>query len=243
MYICILSIQFYTYVYTLMSLRCFSQRVPKTSRFWGFLAGDPIRGFTLSSSKHLSTSLTKNSKKYNAIKIEWDLTNGPLSKLLELLDTGWGVRSVGPVGNFLEQWFHISCIFVWPCFVPVDSVINWMPSSSSGEHLLLPSLSTSFTNSYNWSMNLRLLFITLMLREYGNTFHGFAWYARYACFCWSLVTFHKEFFKSIFTSKLSLWQNVVKAEPLRWLDADFVTFDFCGFYQVKVFRIAGKGPI
>ena len=37
--------------------------------------------------------------------IEWDLTNGPLSKLLELLDnySGLGVRSVGPVGDFLEQ--------------------------------------------------------------------------------------------------------------------------------------------
>ena len=35
-------------------------------------------------------------------KIEWDLTNGPLSKLLELLDTGLGVRSVGPVGDFLD---------------------------------------------------------------------------------------------------------------------------------------------
>ena len=34
-------------------------------------------------------------------KIEWDLTNGPLSKLIELLDTQ-GIRSVGPVGDFLE---------------------------------------------------------------------------------------------------------------------------------------------
>jgi len=34
-------------------------------------------------------------------KIEWDLTNGPLSKLLELLNTQVeGVRSVGPVGDF-----------------------------------------------------------------------------------------------------------------------------------------------
>ena len=40
---------------------------------------------------------------YFSINIEWDLTNGPLSKLLELLDTqGLGVRSVGPVGDFLE---------------------------------------------------------------------------------------------------------------------------------------------
>ena len=42
----------------------------------------------------------------NPSKIEWDLTNGPLSKLVELLDTfrysGLGVRSVGPVGDFLE---------------------------------------------------------------------------------------------------------------------------------------------
>ena len=37
-------------------------------------------------------------------KIEWNLTNGPLRKLLELLYrySGSGVRSVGPVGDFLE---------------------------------------------------------------------------------------------------------------------------------------------
>ena len=41
-------------------------------------------------------------------KTEWDLTKGPLSKLLELLDTpksGLGVSSVGPVGDFLEKSF------------------------------------------------------------------------------------------------------------------------------------------
>ena len=37
-------------------------------------------------------------------KISWDLTNGPLSKLLELLDTQvYGVRSLGPVGDFLDS--------------------------------------------------------------------------------------------------------------------------------------------
>ena len=39
-------------------------------------------------------------------KIELDLTNGPLRKLLKLLDTqvisGLGVLSVGPVGDFLD---------------------------------------------------------------------------------------------------------------------------------------------
>ena len=41
---------------------------------------------------------------YDPSKIEWDLTNGPLRKLLELLDTpGLGVRSVGPVGDFLDM--------------------------------------------------------------------------------------------------------------------------------------------
>ena len=37
-------------------------------------------------------------------KIEWDLTNRPLSKLLELLDTQIyiGVRSEGPIGDFLD---------------------------------------------------------------------------------------------------------------------------------------------
>ena len=33
-------------------------------------------------------------------KIKWDLSNGPLSEALEILDTQ--VRSVGPVGDFLE---------------------------------------------------------------------------------------------------------------------------------------------
>ena len=53
------------------------------------------------------TMLNKSVDKHNMFpsKIEWDLTNGPLSKLLELLDTQvWGVRSVGPVGDFLECW-------------------------------------------------------------------------------------------------------------------------------------------
>ena len=40
-------------------------------------------------------------------KIEWDLTNGPLSKLLEhvraIRYSGLGVRSVGPVGDFLDS--------------------------------------------------------------------------------------------------------------------------------------------
>ena len=40
----------------------------------------------------------------NPSKFEWDLTNGPLSKLLELLDTHQvGVHSVGPVGDFLDS--------------------------------------------------------------------------------------------------------------------------------------------
>ena len=52
-------------------------------------------------------------------KFEWDLTNGPLSKLLELLDTQFffGVRSVGPVGDFLEwldPFFRVSLIDMDP---------------------------------------------------------------------------------------------------------------------------------
>ena len=45
-------------------------------------------------------------------KLEWDLTNGPPSKLLELYIrySGLGVRSVGRVGDFLESWKN-SCIF------------------------------------------------------------------------------------------------------------------------------------
>ena len=41
--------------------------------------------------------------------IEWDLTNGPLSKLLELSDiySGLGVRSVGPVEDFLDFFFSV----------------------------------------------------------------------------------------------------------------------------------------
>ena len=36
-------------------------------------------------------------------KNEWDLTNGPLSKLLELLDTqDSGSVQLGPVGDFLD---------------------------------------------------------------------------------------------------------------------------------------------
>ena len=42
---------------------------------------------------------------YISIKIEWDFTNVHLSKLLELVDTQVdGVRSVGPVGDFLEYY-------------------------------------------------------------------------------------------------------------------------------------------
>ena len=42
---------------------------------------------------------------YISIKIEWDLTNRRLSKLLELVDTQVdGVRSMGPVGDFLEYY-------------------------------------------------------------------------------------------------------------------------------------------
>ena len=56
----------------------------------------------------------------NPLKIEWDLTNGPLSKLVELLDT-WviGVRSVGPVGDFLDffslEIFLRHFICRWSC--------------------------------------------------------------------------------------------------------------------------------
>ena len=40
----------------------------------------------------------------NPSKTTWDLTNGPLSKLLELLDTQfYGSGSVAPVGDFLES--------------------------------------------------------------------------------------------------------------------------------------------
>jgi len=37
-------------------------------------------------------------------KIKWDLTNGPLGKVLALLETdsSLGVHSVGPVGDFLD---------------------------------------------------------------------------------------------------------------------------------------------
>ena len=42
-------------------------------------------------------------------KIEWDLTNGPLSKVLGILDTQIlrffrGPWTVGPVGDFLESF-------------------------------------------------------------------------------------------------------------------------------------------
>ena len=40
---------------------------------------------------------------FNPSKIELDLTNGPLSKLLELRYSGVRVRSVGPVGDFLDS--------------------------------------------------------------------------------------------------------------------------------------------
>ena len=50
---------------------------------------------------------TEKPKDIHPSKIEWDLTNGPLRKLLELLDThsGLGVHSVGPAGDFLESRF------------------------------------------------------------------------------------------------------------------------------------------
>ena len=54
---------------------------------------------------------------FNPSKVEWDLTNGTLSKLLELRYSGVRVRSVGPVGDFLDSkkalhrplW--VACIF------------------------------------------------------------------------------------------------------------------------------------
>ena len=45
---------------------------------------------------------------YIPLKIEWDLTNGPLRKLLELFKyPGLGVRSVGPVGDFLDIYTRL----------------------------------------------------------------------------------------------------------------------------------------
>ena len=46
---------------------------------------------------------------FSPSKIEWDLTNGPLRKLLELLHrySGLGVRAVGPVGDFLDSLFTL----------------------------------------------------------------------------------------------------------------------------------------
>ena len=45
----------------------------------------------------------KNIHPHYPSKIEWDLTNGPLRKLLGVIRyPGLGVRSVGPVGDFLD---------------------------------------------------------------------------------------------------------------------------------------------
>ena len=58
-------------------------------------------------------------------KIEWDLTNGPIRKLLGVIRyTGLGVRSVGPVGDFLEyrgllnQLTGRSCWLFHPTYKP-----------------------------------------------------------------------------------------------------------------------------
>ena len=48
-----------------------------------------------------------------SLKIEWDLTTGPLSKLLELARarairySSLGVHSVGPVRDFLEMCYFV----------------------------------------------------------------------------------------------------------------------------------------
>ena len=54
----------------------------------------------------------KMTETYHPSKIEWDITNGPLSKLLELLDTGLGVRSVGPVRDFLDTTLQCKLFFL-----------------------------------------------------------------------------------------------------------------------------------
>ena len=59
-------------------------------------------------------------------KIKWDPTNGPLSKVQELLNSGLGVHSVGPVGEFLDccgwtgvPWriFHKIAMKIPPCLM------------------------------------------------------------------------------------------------------------------------------
>ena len=83
---------------------------------------------------------------HNPSKIKWDLANGPLNKLLELLDTQvfFGVRSVGPVGDFLD----INQRYVFPKWV-------WYPTQTLTKYLLCsyhPVISPKSTknNIYYW---------------------------------------------------------------------------------------------
>ncbi len=91
---------------------------PEKSR-WKTWQNQPKRDSTWSNGLHFLNRLpnirsehekifeitTETFEHSNPSKIEWDLTNGPLSKLLELLyrySGFFGVRSAGPVGDFLD---------------------------------------------------------------------------------------------------------------------------------------------
>ena len=83
-----------------VKLRCPSQpfqwfRTPPSSLkvFW------PTERYLLSKSK---PETNKKMRCESPSKIKWDLTNGPLSKL---------VRSVGPVGDFLENQQSLNVMF------------------------------------------------------------------------------------------------------------------------------------
>ncbi len=99
--------------------------------------------------------------------------------------------------------FEHICMHILVMFFRGSRYCHQLPSSSSGEHLLLPSLSTSFTNSCR-STNLQVDFakaagirdVLFMLCEVCMFFDDLFW------------AFTKEsFFARIFTSKFYLWQN------------------------------------
>ena len=69
-------------------------------------------------------------------EIEWELTNGPLRRLLELLYKypGLGVRSVGPVGDFLDFCHAVGS----PCNLMSErSLSTWWPNQ---QYHVLPEL-------------------------------------------------------------------------------------------------------
>ena len=81
---------------------------PKTGHFLRAVSGDP--SWVVERIGFLQKIRSIHSPKLNRFpqnpsKIEWDLTNGPLSKLLAaraIRYSGLGVHSMGPVGSFLD---------------------------------------------------------------------------------------------------------------------------------------------